>query len=293
MGIYVTTKLVTRIKDININEKGYKCAIKFFQIYSCFLGKDSENMFADIASKFLKREFSNNYKKLFLDKLLLNKIVVRNSYITEKLNYNSSLKPKPFGYKFDLDLLDYSDMEFIEIKQKTKFNQTEDNIDYVIEDLKKLEFDFDLMCKTINKIEINDFITLNENITNKKPITIENKFLKLKYKITVNKAITKAKDLGKELIEYKGEYFIEGIENFKKNKQLSIKTHNLHVINKIINKDFYAKRNSTNNRLDTSLTNLSDIFSFLNFIKQSYEKFKFLKLNKNKNLLTLKIFHYI
>jgi hypothetical protein len=74
----------------------------------------------------------------------------------------------------------------------------------------------------------------------------------------------KAQEKNMDLIVYKDKAYIENEADFIKRKSHNGQIHMLYTVETINNKNFYAKRNETNRRLDSTITNMkSDLRDYL------------------------------
>lgn len=62
--------------------------------------------------------------------------------------------------------------------------------------------------------------------------------------------------MGVALIKYNDKFYLEGARTFKERKRIELEISYTYAVERIINGDFYAARNTTNNRMDYNFTNL-------------------------------------
>lgn len=73
---------------------------------------------------------------------------------------------------------------------------------------------------------------------------------------SLEKYLEIAKKEGKDIIQYKTKFYMETVEKFIQNKKVEKLYSAFEGINDIMNENYRASRNTTNNRLDTNFTNM-------------------------------------
>jgi hypothetical protein len=272
LKVIIPRLLLDELENLHLTSIGFRYAIEFYSHYLSFSFQFKENNFCDtylpISSAFIKINYTTNYFNYFLGALLKKNIVTRAPYFSSKYsgskNGGSRNEDKPFSYKFRNDLLDFSDLVTLEYTPRSQ-NATNrntrgrKNIKYVINDLKKLKFDNNAMLSTLGKLSIKPVIITNRNIMSNEQITVTGKNGR-KFRMDKETALMESKLNSVDLIEYKGEYFMMDESEFIKYKTLQLQLCNCFAVCRILNGDFYGKRNLTNFRLDTNLTCLNKIF---------------------------------
>jgi hypothetical protein len=136
------------------------------------------------------------------------------------------------------------------------------NFSRVVEDLSAIKTDrkvlMNLAAMEVEKIKIEDF-KINENV-NRDSFNVSFGGDK-KYWMSKEKAIQKSIQLDKTLIQDDNKFYVIDEYEFILRKKSSVLQSYQDAINKIVNKKFYGKRNSTNNRLDTNLTNMAKVLT--------------------------------
>jgi hypothetical protein len=146
-------------------------------------------------------------------------------------------------------------------KDIIKLNTTSNKLMNLFQDdVNQLNIDFLRLEKIANKIvedlSIDDY-TVNENIDEiKVRITLLNN---KSYFIKRDNAIIKAREFGKSLINDGRRFLIENEETFIDNKKKFIHLSYINSIKRLEFKCYNAKRNLTNNRLDTNFTNMCSV----------------------------------
>jgi hypothetical protein len=140
----------------------------------------------------------------------------------------------------------------------------EDKINFikVVEDLSTINVDrrelIKLASKEIEKINIEDF-KINESVTRDSfNVSFGGK---KKYWMSKEKAIQKSIESDKTLIQDDNKFYILDEYDFILRKRQSVLQAYQDAINKLADKKFYGKRNSTNNRLDTNITNMAKVLT--------------------------------
>ncbi len=280
-NIILPRKLNEAIEDLKLTNTQRNHANEFFRMlfgYNLLNSNDySINSFISIPSCYLRENFTWQYNSMFMDALHVSGIIIKrpyfNSNCTSKFKGNHPENNRPYGYRISDDFFDFSDFVSIPSKNKrrtARFNQ----IETVINDLNLLEIDIDGMTEYVKNYSIDDFIQVNGDITDE---TVEIVDTKVKdkngnprpYTKKLEEGLKVAKERNVDIILYRDNCYLEKVEDFKRLRLNNFKASHLYTINTLLNKDYYASRNSTNNRLDTNLTNLKS-----DFIKKGYIKFQ-------------------
>ncbi len=262
MKLIIPRSLLYEINRLLLNEKEFNNIIDFYYQYISysfqFKEYQSDEIYIPFSSSFLKKRYTTNYYKGFLQLLLENGIVSRRPYFSKSFSQGMKGENHPFSYKFNDSLLDFSDLSIVNYSPKKKKSLREGNIKYVIDDLKKLEFDEEMMLRALEKLSINPSVVTNTDILSDKIIEVRQK--KSVLKMNRENALMMVKINGVDLIEHKGEYFFDKKDHFIETITRRLQIYNSFSLTLLLNKDFYGKRNKTNFRLDTNLTNLNKIF---------------------------------
>ena len=142
---------------------------------------------------------------------------------------------------------------------------------FYLELMKRLAFDNDVdtVINTITTITFDD-LHLNQ--------TIKENFLDIlhgnrNYRYGKERAITKAHAQGKDLLQFKDNFYIDRPENFLIHHQRQLQFCYCQMVYNIENQVFYCNRNDTNNRLDYNLTGLKkELFAKLKFDGQALKE---------------------
>ena len=262
MKLIIPRSLLYKINKLSLNGKEFNSAIDFYYQYISFSYQfkehQSDETYIPFSSSFLKKRYTTNYYKSFLKLLLGNGVVSRRPYYSKSFSQGTKGENHPFSYKFCDALLDFSDLAIVNYSPKRRKSLRERNIKYVIEDLKKLEFDEEMMLRALERLSINPSVVTNADILSDKIIEVRQK--KSVLKMNRENALLIAKINGGDLIEHKGEYFFDKKDHFAETITRRLQIYNSFSLTMLLNRDFYGKRNKTNFRLDTNLTNLNKIF---------------------------------
>ena len=246
--------------------------------------------FTDKPYNYLSKGFGNNYKKSFLDVLISEKLVeVDNKYSTNlsfskkyKVSENLAILSDSLCLSLPTHLHDFGgllhyvpsflqDIDYQSIAStkrgcilRTKKVKNYMNLeDDFVKCVSKLHVDFNKIEKVIenyvNSISPRSF-NINHSIK-RKVIPIKN--LNGKSDIiyfTKENAIKYALENNVDIIEdFNGTIFATDLYKFVYNKKHEITENYLEALINLDEKNFYASRNETNNRLDTNLTNFPSI----------------------------------
>lgn len=183
-------------------------------------------------------QYSNGTNKSFY-------FAVNSKYFVGEVNYDSGPKIDCEAYK---DIIKNIDENHEPIREYLENDLSELHIDY--EKLQAISRDM------ARNISIKDF-KVNEQINRNTFELFTHHGTKLgSYYTSKEKAIEKAKELGKIIIKSKQKVYMMDETEFLKAKKFSMYTYHLDCINKMKQKKFRFGINSTNKRLDHNLTNM-------------------------------------
>ena len=164
---------------------------------------------------------------------------------------------------------------------------------WFIKDINSLKIDYDLLYEVINNhldtIEISNFL-IDEEIL---PISIGVKQDNGRVVFKNSKNVLASLNKGECLIKDKSNYKIVFPEQFLAKKKATMLMYYVNSIERLKNSSFNIKRNTTNNRLDTNLTNMASVLvdeicrqNKLGQIDLSNSQFTLLTNELNKDLDT-------
>jgi hypothetical protein len=261
--------LVEAINKLELSKTDKSHCFKFIGILLRDSLKDYGNLFSFVPKprKYLVKTFDNSYPK-WLYKLLEYKIVIRSDFYShdDGICYDYQVSPSFFPEPIPLNTLcNYNCLEpFLTVGYKDiikgvnkEYNQHnkwfEDDVNSLVIDYYKL---MDLVKNKINNMSIKDF-QVDEQIK-EKTIKIQSTDGKSYFTKTVD-AIAMAQSQGKSIIKDDGKCGMVLLSNFIHNKKQSIGHSYLTSLVRLQKKNLKAKRNKTNKRLDTNITNMSSI----------------------------------
>ncbi|TXK26537.1 hypothetical protein FVR03_21685 [Pontibacter qinzhouensis] len=257
----VAEKLATRLEQLTLTTAEYRWAV-------CVIEKlinksaSTANGWVALNGDYIYKAFGSTGQKI-LTKLCKACIVDQtNSYSTGK-----NAPPYPKSYRVAADLFNYNRDSLV--KESTLRDKTQRSIPEVVHNLKQLELSYEDAVseahQIISKISIDDYLVNDE---------IEDKAVEL-YDITTNRtfyikldaAKAYAAKYGRHLIQKKPKgskvskvHVVDSPVEFVASKKANLKLIWTRALTRIEKRVFRARRNDTNNRLDTDLTNLPGQF---------------------------------
>jgi len=278
MDILIPKKLKNELKNIGLSRAGTNHAINFYQFYMrelTFAKDDSHktNNYVYIPSETMRTLFTSKYFTEFVKILKKKRIISRRPFFNGANSnlFKSPMIPKEnkcFEYKFNPKYLDFKDVSYCTVNKKLKLD-SEANEEYHIQNLKNIVFDFNKMKEVIENYNAEDEI--NFPVVNPK-IIYQIKFKNSGAYYCTGKKILEKIDDGMSFFEFRNQYYIGDSDRFIIEKNMQIKLSYTYSFNKLYNDEYYARRNSTNFRLDTNITNLSKRFFSDNIMIWNGEK---------------------
>lgn len=198
-----------------------------------------------------------------LRELKLAGILIDTTYSTGRPAKDGKKEVKAYmkAYSFGHNYIYNSPIIFTQFKN---INKTDDRIKFhqLNETLKTVHIDtevFDFIPELIEK-ELKK-IVIGKDITNKM-ITMKMGKIEKKEPLCYWLAVATRNNVA--LIKFKKRFYIEGAKSFIERKRIELEIVYTHSIEQIINGNFYANRNETNDRLDYNMTGLKkELFPFL------------------------------
>lgn len=255
--ISLPTQLVLDIQSLGLTKTQTENCYKFVGI----LLRDSFRTHGDLTSfipkpsTFLDKAFDERYYK-WLNPLLESGIINRTNNYSINLCYSYSISTNYYLFTLSPVLCDnpFTTVGYKDIIEVNKDSSKYTNMFEL--DIMKLDIDFDKLRKIIKQritnLSIEEFKT-NEDIT-QSLIELEKDGVTIK--IGTDKALERANLEGKTLIQDKARFVIEDEKEFILRKRIAFKLSYDEAVRQIENKQYRAARNTTNNRLDTNLTNM-------------------------------------
>lgn len=272
---YQPSLLVNKIKQIKFEKPVYvHHALKLSNniIYNCMEQNKSLTDYIDLPSLYLKELITEKYGKVIgplIDEGILEPYVWSYKYQGEtvEVKYKMS-KAQCKRYRLNPTFTQTNNWIIAPFKTQVDIKDLIDPAlkEKVIQLVK--EFTIDLpgallfIDKEIESIKKDDFI-LNESIEEK---TFELNHEDKVFYISKEKALELAAQDSKDLIQDGGNFLIENINTYIGIKKERIKFYYTKSINKLHEQIIYAKRNKTNLRLDTNITQIpSGLISYLTY----------------------------
>ena len=273
--ISLPMQLVNDIQELGISKTLLSHCYKFVGI----LLRDSFEEYSNLTSPtpkpqtYLIKAFDDKYHQ-WLNALLNNKIVIRTEIASKEkhvcynyhvnpiyfkvipslYNFNTIINPSILCREKECEVLltvPYKDIiKTTSIDERKHLKWFEDDISTLNIDYSKLET---IVDNKVKNLSISDF-DLNENIlADIVKISIPNGN---EHYIPKSDAIKIAKSRNEDLIKDGKRYVIADATKFIEEKKIAIGFSYLNSINRLRNGCYKSKRNTTNNRLDTNLTNM-------------------------------------
>ena len=307
-------ELVNDIKSLSISKTQVSHCIKFVGI----LYRDSIADYWDMTiptpkpRDYLVKTFDDKYY-LWLNALIDTAIVIRSDYYSKLNNlcYNYVVNPKYQSglinsiesnssnvlckekYSEPLSTLGYKDI----IKNENRKDLLYRN--WFIKDLNSLNLDYnlleDIVEKRLNRLDLGDFI-IDKEIT---PVSIKVKLDNGKEVFRNTETLLSNIKDGNCLIKDKSIYKVVSPEQFLVKKKVTMMMYYSNSIERLKYNCISVKRNTTNNRLDTNLTNMASVLvdeicrqNYLIQVDLSNSQFTLLTNELSKHLDTIDFKHF-
>lgn len=242
--------MVKDIKNLSLSKDNQAYSFKLVGIILRNNFIDYKDLFeyTAIPTDYIKKSFNGNNYNQWLKVLIDNNIVLRNGYYGDNTCYNYCINPKYFD-ETELETIDYKDVVKLYSSDIQYLNQFKNDIEELDIDYSKLQA---IITKRINEINIDSFAINDEILDNSFKLKID----KSSMWITKADAITKAKEMGMDLIKDNKQFLIADNSDFITKKKQAIEIMYNEALLNLQNGNYRAKRNSTNERLDTNITNM-------------------------------------
>lgn len=208
-----------------------------------------DNGFVYLSTSYITKHISSRYN-LFINALLEQGIVEKTQFYSKKNNIC-------FGYRVNLDYIDDANPVIVKTGLIKDFTDTFESDVYQMfkKDIKSLKID-------VNKLEraVKEYIrTITyKNVLVNSQITDKVVFLKKNgdnYFLTLKRALEIAKEDNVDLIKDGRNYYFDDLESFLKKKRKVCFFSHMSCVKNLSKRILFAKRNETNTRLDTNITN--------------------------------------
>lgn len=265
-------KMVEDFEKIDFSKSERNYALKFLDnlMKRSYRETGMIDNFVETPKNYFRKSFNSHYLK-WLNKLINAEIINSNNSYSNNIS-NIYSKSYTINNKYTSTPIMWLTFEETPLKsvpytfkilQETE--EEKSNFSRVVEDLSKINADrkslLELARKNVEEIKIEDF-NVNEQVTRDSfNVTFSGEKQAKKYWISKEKAIVKSQELNKTLVQDENKFYIIDEYEFILRKKQSVFQSYQDAINKMVDKKFYGKRNSTNNRLDTNLTNMAKVLT--------------------------------
>lgn|GEM_PF-3495506 len=272
--ISLPKELVHDIQNLPITKTQVSHCLKFVGI----LYRDSIEEFWDVTAptpkpqKYLTKTFDDKYYQ-WLNLLTGADIVIRSDYYSQlnHLCYNYVVNPK-----YQSELIKSIQLNPSNVLCKEKYSKPLLTVGYkdvfkdvnpelvkyrnwFITDVESLYINYDLLNNVVgnhlDRIEINDFLVDNEVL----PTSIRVKLDDGRFVFRNSEIVLSSIKDGECLIKDKSYYKVVLPESFLVTKKATMHMYYTNSIERLKNGCYNVKRNDTNNRLDTNLTNMASV----------------------------------
>lgn len=267
--VSLPAQMVDDLDKIPFSKVDKNYAIKFLDnlIRRSYRETGMMDNFVETPSKYLRKVFNFRYNS-WLEQLISENIIeVDNSYST----YTTHTYSKSYSIhsKYTHSTIMWCTFEKPALKSISYVLKTEEKMGdekkvflNVFNDLKSLKLDrgllYDLASKELEKVVIENY-NVNEQI-DRDVVNVIFKGKK-KYWMKRDEAIKAATESCKVLVQDKSMFYVMHPMEFILKKKTAMFQAYMDAINKLVDGHFYGKRNSTNNRLDSNITNLAKVLT--------------------------------
>lgn len=265
-------KLVEDFEKISFSKSERNYALKFIDnlMKRSYRETGMIDNFVETPKNYFRKTFNTHYLK-WLNKLINAEIINSNNSYSNSIS-NTYSKSYSINNKYTstpIMWLTFEENPLKSIPYTFKISKETDedkkNFLKVVEDLNKIETDrkslLELARRDVEKIKLEDFY-INEQVTRDEfNVTFSGEKQAKKYWMSKDRAIQKSQELNKILIQDENKFYIIDEYEFILRKKQSVFQSYQDAINKLVDKKFYGKRNSTNYRLDTNLTNMAKVLT--------------------------------
>lgn len=260
-------RIAELLEGLALSRQNYSRAVAMIEYYTkLLLQGDSVNEYFATSVAFFRKCFGVHYLKTLQALKGAGIVQCNESYKSASICGESSAYPK--GYRINPDLLD---AEFKLVKYKLRKEDCTDLLSgpertNIIIDLSKLEVDYKGAASTIDEhVDSLEFI-IGEDVEEQ---IFRVKLLDRFFWVKREEALKIATSEGKQLIQYNDRFYIADRTEFIRETKRVVRFAYTRSIARLKYKIFYAKRNSTNRRIDTNLTSMpSKLVPHLRYLGQ-------------------------
>ena len=274
-------KLIEDFEKIQFSKIERNYALKFIDnlMKRSFREYGMIDGFVETPKNYFRKVFNSQYL-IWLNKLIDAKIIISNlSYsnsISNTYSKSYSLNTKYTSIPIMWLTFDENPLKSVPYTFKISKETEDEKLDLqrVVEDLNIIKVDRKILMQVasneIEKVKIEDFKT-NE-LVSRDSFNVSFGGVKT-YWMSYQQAIEKSLELDKTLIQDENKFYIIDEYEFILRKKTAMIQSYQDAINKLVNKKFYGKRNSTNSRLDTNLTNMAKVLTNEVCLKNGFVQF--------------------
>jgi hypothetical protein len=255
--IKLKQSLIQDVKALQLSKKYEQNSIDLISLIMRKSYQQNRDLFSfvELSYIYFRKRYTTRYKE-WLNKLIEAKILfINNSYKVGSYSKsycinNQYLLDNNNSYYIIATTITNEPPKTLEL-EATKMNISNLKIDY--NSLKNI------IKKHVDNLSINDFRLNNEIKENVFEVTIKDQNFEQTYFTSKSKAIEKAKELNKDLIQDKNRFLICDRDFFITLKKEAYNFAYNDSLYKLHKRYYHINRNATNQRLDSNLTNLCSI----------------------------------
>jgi hypothetical protein len=253
---YLPSTLINDLKSLPLTKAQLHNSIRFIEVIrnKSFRKYGNHISSVDIPFTYITKAFNNHYRE-WLSVLIENNIItVDNHYSTYKGICKSYSINNYYYNNTTSGIISYLSPVFIKDEEYQLIR------DMVSEDLKQLNIDSDKLFKVINErvnsLSISEFKTNEDIRENSFELIAYSEKGMYKYFMAKDKAIIRARETNKSIIQDKMNFYLMNEDEFITMKKKAIKIAYDESVLKLSKEFWLASRNDRNRRLDTNITNL-------------------------------------
>jgi hypothetical protein len=255
--IKLKQSLIQDVKALQLSKKYEQNSIDLISLIMKKSYRKNRDLFSfvELSQSYFIKRYSNRFNE-WLNKLIEAKI----------LFINNSYKVGSYSKSYCINnqyLLDINNTYYIVVSTKNNKDLKIKELEATKMNISNLKIDYNslknIIKKHVDNLSINDFRLNNEIKENVFEVTIKDQNFEQTYFTSKSKAIEKAKELNKDLIQDKNRFLICDRDFFITLKKEAYNFAYNDSLYKLHKKYYHINRNATNQRLDSNLTNLCSI----------------------------------
>lgn len=269
--IRLPKQIIDDVERLDLSGINKSHSIKFISLLINHSFRDYGDIFSytSKSKSYLKKTFSASYNN-WLNVLIDSQIVLRTDYYYIGTSYYYSLHTK---YHLTLSQSSSSILwvktfnnQFKKVEYKEKIYPTKQGIieyeKWFLEDMESLDINYDELYQIIDdRVNNINLVSLGYSVDNNtlksslKVNSIGDKYYANKYMKT-SQLVSISKENNYSIIQTSQGCYLDDLEHFLNKKRLSIYLSYINSVDTLKEKRYRVKRNDTNRRLDTNLTNI-------------------------------------